>query len=116
MTVVHSSGRSTARAPAPYASSTFSGLLFGGRARVALPADDRPDRAHRVVADRAQPVRRRRVERDRRAGAELVLVEANCDAEPPADHVAVLLAAVPHQRVLRARLAARLVDDVEELD
>src|SRR5579862_9179064 len=121
VTTVASSGTSTPTYPAPYATSTLiahprpaSGK--DGGARIGLPADDGPDRTNGLVADRAQPVRRGRVEGDRRAGPELVLVEADCDAQPAADHVAVLLAAVPHQRVCRARLAAGLVDDVEELD
>src|SRR5436309_1897801 len=69
---------------------------------VALAADDHPDRLGRLVAVRAQAVWRRGVERDRVARAELVLVEADAHAEPAADDVAVLLAAVPHQRVLGA--------------
>ena len=37
------------------------------RARIRLPADDDPDRVDRLVADRPQPMRRRRVEGDRAA-------------------------------------------------
>src|SRR5581483_5195737 len=121
VTTVVPSGTSTARKPEPYATSTLIaclaavGLGAGRAPRIALPADDGPDRAHRATADRAQSVRRRRVERDRAARPELVVVEPDRDAEPAADHVSVFLAAVPHERVRRAGLAARLVDDVQEL-
>jgi len=56
------------------------------------------------------------VERDRPAGAELVLLEADPYPERAADDVAVLLAAVCHQRILGARGGADRVHDVEELD
>ena len=75
-------------------------------------AEHDPDRVHRLVADRPEPVRRRRVERDRGAGPELVLVEADAHSERAALDVAVLAAAVRDERVRRARLGADRIDDV----
>ena len=43
-------------------------------------------------------------------------LEADLHAEHPARDVAVLLAAVCRQRVLRARRGSHRIDDVEELD
>ena len=71
---------------------------------------------HRLVADRPQPVRRRRVEGDRVAGAELELVEADAHTERAARDVAVLPAAVRDERVGGARFGADGILDVEELD
>src|SRR5213078_1779321 len=85
-------------------------------ARVSLAADDDPDGVHRLVADRPEPVRRGGVERDRPAGLQLVLLEANADAEGATRDVAVLLPAVRHQRVLRAGFGADGIRDVKELD
>src|SRR5262245_13792923 len=83
---------------------------------VALAPDDNPDRVGRLVADRPEPVRRGRVERDRVSGAELVALEADLHSEPAGGHVPVLLASVPHEGVLRARLAPDVVRDLQELD
>ena len=71
---------------------------------------------HGLTPDRPEPVRRGGVEGDRRAGAELVLVEADPDSERPARDVAVLAAPVRDERVLRAGLGADRIGDVEELD
>ena len=68
------------------------------------------------LADRPESVRGGGVEDDRRARAELVLVEADADAQSSARDVAVLTAAVRDQRVVRARLCADRIDDVEKLD
>ena len=57
-----------------------------------------------------------RLEADRVACPERVLVEPDLNAEPAADHVAVLLATVLRQRVGRARLRPDGVDDVDEVD
>src|SRR5438034_8872393 len=71
---------------------------------------------HRLVPDRPEAVRRRGIERDRPACVQLVLVEANTHAERSARDIAVLTAAVRHERILRARLGTHRVRDVEELD
>src|SRR5581483_1421903 len=96
------------------AGSTGRILLSGPR--IGRAADHDPDRLRGLVADRPQPVRRRGVERDRRARAELVLVEPDAHAERPARDVAVLAPAVRDERVVGARFGADRIDDVEELD
>ena len=53
-----------------------------------------------IVADRREPVRDRRVDRDRVARLEDVLVEADPDLERPAQHVAPFVARVALERVL----------------
>ena len=75
-----------------------------------------PDRRRRDVAGVEQPVGRRRVEADRVAGLEHVLVEADPHGERAAQDVAPLLAGVALECVGRARLAADLVGHVEEVD
>src|SRR5690349_14435432 len=85
-------------------------------ARVALPADDDPDGLDRLVADNPEAVRRRGIECDRVPRGEVILVEADAHAETACDHVRELATAVRDQRVRRARLAADVVPDPEELD
>src|SRR5262249_9154989 len=85
-------------------------------AAVALPPDDDPDRLGGLIADGPQPMRRGGIERDRVARAQVVTLEADLHAEAAAGDVAVPDAAVAHERGLRARLAADVVDDAEELD
>ena len=89
--------RASRRRPERLPAAAERGLGLG--ARVGRAADDDPDRVHRLAADRPQPVRRRRVEGDRGAGVELVLVEPDAHAERPARDVAVLAAAVRDERV-----------------
>ena len=79
-------------------------------------AEHEPDRLDRLVADRREPMRDRRVDRDRVARLEDVLVEADADLEPPAQDVAPFVSGVALERVGRARGAADLVGHVEELD
>src|SRR5581483_3924151 len=54
--------------------------------------------------------------RDRVSGLEDELVEADDDAQGAAEHEAELVAAVAHERVVRARRAAGLVGGLDELD
>jgi len=61
-------------------------------------------------------MRHLRVERQRVAGTQFELLEADPDAQPAADDVRVFLASVPRERVLGARRSADVVDDVEELE
>src|SRR5687767_10715914 len=57
-----------------------------------------------------------RIERDGVTGAQLVLLEADLDAQRPAHDVAVLPAVVAHQRLVWRGRAAHLVDGLEEVD
>src|SRR5439155_4662259 len=82
---------------------------------VALPPDHDPDRLDALVPESPQTMRRRRVERDRVARTEVVLVEADADSESPADDVAVLPAAVGDERVGGAGLTAHVVRHEQEL-
>src|SRR3954465_15584604 len=61
-------------------------------------------------------MRRRRVEGDGTARLELVLLETDAHPQRPARDVAVLLAAVRHQRCLRTRFGPDRIRDVQELD
>lgn len=59
---------------------------------------------------------RGRVERDRVAGSQLVLLEPELDAEPSREHVAVLATGMPHESLVGGRRSADVVDHVEEVD
>src|SRR4029077_19172015 len=81
-----------------------------------LPPKDPPAPLPRLLADRPQPVWRRRVECDRAALPELVLLETDLHPHPPPRDVAVLATAVRHERIRRTRLTADGIDDVEDPD
>ena len=75
-------------------------VLVDERLRVELGASEHePDRLDRLVADRREAVRDRRVDRDRVARLQDVLVEADPDLEPPAQDVAPLVSRVALERV-----------------
>ena len=71
-------------------------------ARRRHPPQHEPDRVDRPVARVREPVRDRRVERDRVARLEDVVLEADPDIEPAVEHVAPLVAAVALVRVPRS--------------
>src|SRR3954453_17760492 len=87
------------------------------RLRVELcAAEDEPDRVDRLVSQRRQAVGDRRIDRDRVARLEDVLVKTDADLEAPAEDVAPLVPRMPLEGIGRARRAADLVGHVEELD
>ena len=82
---------------------------------VTSAADDEPDPADGDVAEVPQAVGLCRVERDRIAGAERVLLEPELNAEPALQDESVLSARVAHHHLVRRRRAADVVDDVQEV-
>src|SRR5919107_913725 len=81
-----------------------------------VAADDAPDGHRRLAAGVAEPVRGGRREADRVPRPQLVGVEADVDGEAAGQHVAELLAGVPHEGAVAGGAAAGLVLDLEELD
>src|SRR4029079_1659162 len=84
--------------------------------RVVGPIENDPDRHNWFVADRPEPMRVVRIERQRVAGAELVGFEAELKAEASGDDIGIFDAAMTEEGIGRTGGGAHLVDDVNELD
>src|SRR3954462_11832822 len=107
----------TTRTPAICPSVPSREVVVDERLCVELPtSQDEPDRLDGHVAERREPVRDRRVDRDRVTRLEDVLIEADADLQAAAQEVAPFVARVPLEGVGRARRAADLVGHAQELD
>src|SRR5258706_6623462 len=82
---------------------------------VAVAVEDDPERCRGFLADGPEAMRHLRVECDRVARPQLELLEADLDAEASTNHVGVFVAAVPDERVFRARLGVDVVHDQQKL-
>src|SRR5918995_5654101 len=83
------------------------------RTRSSRSPDHEPDPVHGFVAEVPEPMRRRRVERDRISGSEFVAFEPELDAEASREHEAVLPPGVTHESLVRGGGSADVVDHVE---